>query len=136
LFVADIDGIKVVTESTANHSESSCLVIVKKLRKFHLLVFFVLLSSLVVGVYFWSERWSLTERTLPKSPGTVAFVAPTSFTALLALKPQELAKVDVASMNLLCAQGLPGSEDLNLVVSLETLDQWAKQGGRYGDAAS
>jgi hypothetical protein len=44
---------------------------------------------------------------------------------LLAMSPQQLAEVDVAEMNLLCATGLPGSEDLDVDRCLAALDRWA-----------
>jgi hypothetical protein len=49
----------------------------------------------------------------------------TSLSALLALPVADLQPVDVARMNLLCAQGLPGSEDLDLNHSLAVLDEMA-----------
>ena len=50
---------------------------------------------------------------------------PTSLAALLAIAPDDLARVDVARMNLLCAQGLPGAETLDIDACLATLDRWA-----------
>jgi len=40
------------------------------------------------------------------------FKQPRSLAELLALPPDQLEKVDIARMNLLCAEGLRGSEDL------------------------
>jgi len=37
----------------------------------------------------------------------------------------DLAKADIALVNLLCAQGLPGSEALDIPAVLKTLDKWA-----------
>jgi len=45
--------------------------------------------------------------------------------ALLALPPEELAGVDVAEMNLLCAAGLPGAEGLDIGKCMARLDAWA-----------
>jgi len=45
---------------------------------------------------------------------------------VLALKPAELDRADIALMNLLCAQGLPGAEELSIDECLATLDQWAQ----------
>lgn len=45
---------------------------------------------------------------------------------LLAMTPDELAKVDIADMNLACAEGLPGAEGINRAAALGTLDTWAK----------
>ncbi len=50
----------------------------------------------------------------------------TSLSQLLTLPKEKLADVDVAAMNLHCAEGLPGSETLNVNKCLETLDGWAK----------
>lgn len=44
---------------------------------------------------------------------------------LAAAKPEELANIDIALMNLLCAQGLPGSENLDIQESLRQLDRLA-----------
>jgi len=48
-----------------------------------------------------------------------------SLAALLSKSPEELQGVDIAQMNLLCAEGLPGAEGLNLDRCLATLDAWA-----------
>lgn len=66
----------------------------------------------------------------------LVFVSPNSFAAdltqpvtlkeLLVLSPADLEKCDLARMNLLCAEGLPGSEDLKIDGTLTTLDSWAK----------
>lgn len=52
--------------------------------------------------------------------------SPSTFAELVALPEQELAKVDIALVNLLCAQGLPGAENLDVKGSLAMLDQWAE----------
>lgn len=44
---------------------------------------------------------------------------------LLKMAPEELAKVDIAEMSLLCAANLPGSENLNIEQCLARLDLWA-----------
>ncbi len=44
---------------------------------------------------------------------------------LLKLRPGELQGVDIARMNLLCAQGLVGAEEMNITQSLATLDEIA-----------
>ncbi len=52
-------------------------------------------------------------------------IAPGSLAELLALAPHELETVDIARMNLLSAEGLPGSETLDIESTLRTLDIWA-----------
>jgi tetratricopeptide (TPR) repeat protein len=54
------------------------------------------------------------------------FSAPHTLAELLNLSATELAQCDIARMNLLCAEGLPGAENLNLDESLAMLDRWAK----------
>ena len=54
------------------------------------------------------------------------FKQPTTFAELVALKPDELASVDIGLMNLLCAEGLPGAENLNVGQCMTNLDQWAQ----------
>ena len=44
---------------------------------------------------------------------------------LLAMTPEQLAGVDIAEVNLLCATGLPGAEGLDIDHCLATLDKWA-----------
>jgi len=51
---------------------------------------------------------------------------PTTLTDLLALPSGALANVDTATLNLLCAEGLRGSDNLNVQSSLDSLDTWAK----------
>ena len=51
---------------------------------------------------------------------------PHSLAELLALSPAELEHCDIARMNLLCAESLPGAEHLNVDEDLAMLDRWAE----------
>ena len=51
--------------------------------------------------------------------------SPRTFADLIALQPNELAGTDIALMNLLCAEGLPGAESLKVNECMATLDKWA-----------
>jgi Transglutaminase-like superfamily len=51
--------------------------------------------------------------------------SPTALGTLLTMTPEQLAGVEVARMNLLSAQGLPGAEKLDVRAALATIDQWA-----------
>ncbi len=64
---------------------------------------------------------------LPANPAplTQAWRQPTALSHLLAMAPQQLERVDIGTMNLLCAEGLPGAENLVIPNALTTLDQWA-----------
>lgn len=46
---------------------------------------------------------------------------------LLEMEPPELAEVDIAEANLLCARGLPGSENLDVHGALKLIDYWTDQ---------
>jgi hypothetical protein len=56
-----------------------------------------------------------------------AFKQPTKLAELLALPLSDLDKVDAGLINILCAEGLPGSEDLNVAKCLDSLDVWAQR---------
>jgi hypothetical protein len=51
---------------------------------------------------------------------------PQNLDQLLSLQADDLGDVDIARMNLLCAEGLPGAENLDVEECLSTLDQWAQ----------
>jgi len=61
-----------------------------------------------------------------QTPKPAAFTQPKTLAELLALPAEELDKVDLAVMNLLCAEGLPGAEKLDVPQLLKTLDSWAR----------
>jgi hypothetical protein len=50
---------------------------------------------------------------------------PATLAEMLALKPENLPAVDIGVMNLLCAEGLPGAEDIKIADYETTLDEWA-----------
>lgn len=54
-----------------------------------------------------------------KQPGTLA--------ELLALPSDQLNKVDIARIDLLCAEGLPTSEKLDIEKCIKTLDEWTRK---------
>jgi len=56
-----------------------------------------------------------------------------SLDALLAMTPEQLADVDIAEMNLLCATDLPGAEKLDITSCLATLDKWAQRVRHWTD---
>lgn len=63
----------------------------------------------------------LQRKEVPRTPTN----APDSLDELLMMSPEELSEVDIAVMNLLCAQGLPGAEGLEVPKILGLLDIWA-----------
>jgi hypothetical protein len=65
--------------------------------------------------------------TSTNASSSSVFKQPTTLAELLALPATDLDKVDVGLINILCAEGLPGSEDLNVPKCLDALDLWAQR---------
>jgi hypothetical protein len=55
----------------------------------------------------------------------ISSVQVANLASLAQLSPDALAQLDVARVNLLCAEGLPGSEHLNITNALAVIDQMA-----------
>jgi hypothetical protein len=55
-----------------------------------------------------------------------ALLEPRSLKELLALPDKDLGRVDIARMNLICAEGLPNSGGIDIEQSLATIDRWAE----------
>ncbi len=72
-----------------------------------------------------SKQQTSSEPSAQKTAKT-SLQTPKSYAELVALPPEELAKVDIARINLLCAEGLPGSEILNVDKVLSILDGWVR----------
>lgn len=53
-------------------------------------------------------------------------LGPKNIDQLLNMSETELAKLDIGLVSLLCAEGLDGSEDLDIDKCLATLDKWAE----------
>lgn len=51
---------------------------------------------------------------------------PQTFEELIQLSDEEIETIDIARINLLCAKGLPGSEDLDIEKCLQQLDEWSE----------
>ena len=51
--------------------------------------------------------------------------APQTYDELTTLPSKKVEQIDIALMNLLCAENLPGSENLDIEQCLSMLDQWA-----------
>jgi len=83
--------------------------------------------AVVTGLLFAAARQSVITRNAKWQTPTNASVLVNSLTNLLKLPAAELELTDVALINLLSAQELPGAGELNISNSLVTLDQWAKR---------
>lgn len=71
--------------------------------------------------------WSHFARMRSQKCGSLAGMSPcpATLSALLDLCAEELGRMEIARMNLLCAQGLSGTEDLDIDTSLAMLDSMA-----------
>lgn len=81
-------------------------------------------AGIAVGALGLFSFQVLQSRSVPPAAQPAAPI-PASYYDLLAMPPDELTGVDIALMNLLCAQGLPGGENLDVPAVLKQLDEWA-----------
>ena len=51
---------------------------------------------------------------------------PQTYAELTSLPAEKLGQIDIALMNLLCAEGLPGAENLDVTECIAVLDRWAE----------
>ena len=91
-----------------------------------LLIAMLVATSLIL---LWPASRSRLDSPHPvTSAGTIkitsALHSPMTFAELVTLAPSRLEGCDIATMNLLCAEGLPNAEGLNLKTSLALLDGW------------
>lgn len=88
---------------------------------------------LFVGAFIGAGTlaWNYWKPKATKPPitatGSSQFKQPRTLKELFALPPEKIEKCDIALMNLLCAEGLPGAENLDVQQCLKTLDGWAQQ---------
>jgi hypothetical protein len=91
---------------------------------------FLLLAVIALaGVRYAGGSRIQTTKSLSDSVPAIKserFRQPTTFAELVAIKTENLGSVDVGRMNLLCAEGLPGAENLRVEDYVATLDQWAE----------
>lgn len=83
-------------------------------------------AGLVLGAIaiYWAVGMSKSPvRQFAVAPHSVESVS--SLSELFVLSPPELDRVDIARMNLLCAQGLPAADHLEITGSLAKIDQMA-----------
>jgi hypothetical protein len=85
------------------------------------------LAAFAIGAAVTAVTFVVTTRSRPAQQPPAATVRNllTSHYDLLAMPPEQLAKVDMALMNLLCAKGLPGAENLDIPAVVAKLDEWA-----------
>ena len=90
----------------------------------------LLLAGLVAGsftVLMWSRLYCEPQKaTLVSGVASSRSTIPATFEELIAAPASEIEHCDIALMNSLCSEGLPGAEDLIVTNSLFILDEWAK----------
>lgn len=126
-------GSKIGTRQVAKRSTDSPSSPRRSKRFIHTIL--LLLITAVISIPFVTDGSFDSDRketsVEPPNDGLVRLkVAPASLDALLALSPEELARVDLARMNLLCAQGLAGAESIDeeaIAEKSKLLDEWAKK---------
>ena len=96
-------------------------------KKFRWLLPLVAIVLVAAGIFVW-QRHNSSVKLPPVATASAkpaVFKMPTSFAELCVVSTNDLEKCDVALMNLLCAEGLRGSEDLNVTDCLAALDRIA-----------
>ena len=83
------------------------------------------MTFFAVGAIVWISFLS-GHVNKPLATESSSFKQPKTLAELVALSPAELEHCDIARMNLLCAEGLPGTDQLNVDEDLATLDSWAR----------
>jgi hypothetical protein len=81
----------------------------------------------LVGLGWWEFRDSFSRGPAATGPQAAAPHFPASLRQLLDSSPTQINQSDITLLNLLCADGLPGAENLNLRDCVVTLDGWAKR---------
>jgi hypothetical protein len=93
----------------------------------------ILAAGLLVmaAIFAFTRDWRRT--VAPKKPVPITakpiakpFKQPTTLAELMALTPAELDHCDIARMDLLCTQGLPGSAKVNIPEMLAMIDGWVE----------
>ena len=88
-----------------------------------------LIAALTIGYFFFGDRAPTNE---PHAYPPLAYARKVkSLEDLLRMAPEQLADVDIAERNLLCATGLPGAEKLDVGKALARLNEWADRVGYW-----
>lgn len=83
-----------------------------------------LFGCLVMGIYLVPGVATGQQPSVASSP---PFQQPKTLAALLQVPSDQIHNVEIARMNLLCAEGLVGSDQLDVEKDLAIIDQWSTQ---------
>ena len=89
-------------------------------------IWFLVLVSLVAAGW-WRLGGTFSGSPAGAGPQAAAPQSPTNLHQLLASSPAQIGQWDIALLDLLCAEGLPGAENLNPQGCIATLDGWAER---------
>jgi hypothetical protein len=89
-----------------------------------ILLCFLALGALALGWVRWSSGHTLHGAEPGIQRQALAQGQVPSLAGLLALPPAQRSEFDIALLNLLCAEGLPGAETVDLQGCIATLDRW------------
>ncbi len=82
-------------------------------------------AVVLCGVVFVVGSQSLFSRNPNKAENRVQDCKIKNIPQLLALSSEEIERVDIALMNLICAEGLRGTENIDIERCVSTIDEWA-----------
>src|ERR1035437_2435939 len=88
----------------------------------------IAIACIATGIVVWNRlrpQLQKTSQIVARHPSP--FKQPRTFKELLALPTAQLERCDIGLVNLLCAEGLPGAEELEVQTCLKKLDNWAEQ---------
>lgn len=74
-----------------------------------------------------ATQWFVLSKRTPSQHSSMKGGRTLTLGDLLAAESKDLGRVDLAEMNLLCAQGLPGAESLDIDRCLRRIDEWIPQ---------
>ena len=83
------------------------------------------LLPFAIGALLTASGFILQRMSPPQSTPVKSVQRARTLEELLTMTPDQLARLDIAETNLLCAKGLPGAENLDIDQCLAKLDQWA-----------
>lgn len=133
-------GILVSRRGRKNEASDPTLRVGGLRKAVHFILPFVAVAILGVVVFFvFSSNQStasvttISNKLSDTSPPNQITQKVKTLNDLLTMSPKQLADVDIAKMNLLCATGLPGAEKLDIDKCLSRLDEYARRVRHWTD---
>ena len=86
-------------------------------------------AKIILGLSLLAIGFVACTNKNPSREQAGSLTAVSNLDALVTLPADSLNQLDIALMNLLCAEGLPGAERLDITASLTSIDQMAARIG-------